>query len=359
MTIGETLSEARGHTGLTVTQVSERTRIRETIIRDIERDDFASCGGDFYARGHIRAIAQVVGTDSSPLIDAYDHAHGWALGEGILDADMPTEADTPGTQETQETRKAHEIRGTQEARRARQIHELGAPAREFRPLPALRIPRRPPVNAATLIGLGLLAAIGLLGYLLTSGADGPTRTPAGAPTATGPARPARPQPTGPARTSVPPPPLTAAARSLIPASAVAFGPGGIGQGDNPQLAGQALAGTAASAWHTNWYTTAEFGGLQDGTGLLLNMGKSVTITSAQLTLGSAHGGSLELRAGNMPALASMQTVARAGDAGGSVLLRLPRPARARFLLIWFTRLPPDNAGTFEAWISDVDLKGMT
>ncbi len=33
MPIGETLAEARRQAGLTVTQVSERTRIRETIIR--------------------------------------------------------------------------------------------------------------------------------------------------------------------------------------------------------------------------------------------------------------------------------------------------------------------------------------
>jgi hypothetical protein len=339
MNIGETLAQARGHIGLTVTQVSERTRIRETIIRDIEHDDFASCGGDFYARGHIRAIAQVVGTDSSPLIETYDQTHGWALREGILDPSMPREAETQETQETSET---------QETRK------LGAPTQALRPLPALRIPRRHPVNVAALLGLGLLAAIGLLGYLLTSGPDRPARTPAAAPPA---ANSAHPQPTGAAPTSAPP--LAAAARTLTPASAVAFGPGGIGQGDNPQLAGQALAGTATGAWHTNWYTTAEFGGLQDGTGLLLNMGRTVTITSAQLTLGSIHGGSLELRAGNGPALANMRTVARAGDAGGNVLLKLPRPAVTRYLLIWFTRLPPDNSGTFEAWISHVDLKGMT
>ncbi len=73
--IGETLAGARDRAGLTVTQVSQRTRIRETIIRDIERDDYSSCGGDFYARGHIRAIARVVGADPGPLIEDYDAAH--------------------------------------------------------------------------------------------------------------------------------------------------------------------------------------------------------------------------------------------------------------------------------------------
>ena len=76
MSIGETLADARRQAGLTVTQVSRETRIRESIIRDIEQDDFTACGGDFYARGHIRSIAGVVGTDPVPLISEYDAEHG-------------------------------------------------------------------------------------------------------------------------------------------------------------------------------------------------------------------------------------------------------------------------------------------
>jgi cytoskeletal protein RodZ len=76
VSIGETLADARRQAGLTVTDVSQQTRIRESIIRDIEQDDFAACGGDFYARGHIRSIAGVVGTDPAPLISEYDAEHG-------------------------------------------------------------------------------------------------------------------------------------------------------------------------------------------------------------------------------------------------------------------------------------------
>ena len=71
MSIGEVLAAARLQAGLTVTQVSQRTRIRETIIRGIERDDFSACGGDFYARGHIRAIARATGADPEPLVAGY------------------------------------------------------------------------------------------------------------------------------------------------------------------------------------------------------------------------------------------------------------------------------------------------
>jgi cytoskeletal protein RodZ len=76
VSIGDTLAEARRQAGLTLTQVSQQTRIRESIIRSIEQDDFSPCGGDFYARGHIRSIAAVVGVDPVPLIREYDDQHG-------------------------------------------------------------------------------------------------------------------------------------------------------------------------------------------------------------------------------------------------------------------------------------------
>jgi cytoskeletal protein RodZ len=76
VSIGSSLAEARQQSGLSVTEVSRRTRIRESIIRDIEADDFSACGGDFYARGHIRSIATAVGSDPQSLISEYDAEHG-------------------------------------------------------------------------------------------------------------------------------------------------------------------------------------------------------------------------------------------------------------------------------------------
>jgi hypothetical protein len=76
VSIGEALADARCQAGLSIAQVSQETRIRESIIRDIEQGDFSACGGDFYARGHIRSIAGVVGADPVPLISEYDAEHG-------------------------------------------------------------------------------------------------------------------------------------------------------------------------------------------------------------------------------------------------------------------------------------------
>src|SRR5262252_1457215 len=90
--IGEALAEARGRAGLTLAEVSQRTRIRETIIRGIEGGDYSACGGDFYARGNIRSIAKVVGADPEPLIAEYDAVH---RGRGVLSAVSLEELLTP------------------------------------------------------------------------------------------------------------------------------------------------------------------------------------------------------------------------------------------------------------------------
>ena len=63
MTVGETLTEARTQAGLSVDELSERTKIREKVIRSIERDDYDALGGDIYVRGYVRAIAGAVGID--------------------------------------------------------------------------------------------------------------------------------------------------------------------------------------------------------------------------------------------------------------------------------------------------------
>ncbi len=57
-------------------------------------------------------------------------------------------------------------------------------------------------------------------------------------------------------------------------------------------------------------------------------------------------------------LADLRPAARATAAGGLVTRRPARPATARYLLLWFTRLPPDSSGTFEAIAYDVRLHGI-
>ncbi|MEU4831246.1 RodZ domain-containing protein [Streptosporangium sp. NPDC023615] len=93
MGIGSDLADARRSMGMTVGQLSARTRIREVLIQAIERNDFSQCGGDFYARGHIRNIAKVVGLDPETMVHRYDEQHGGVAppvrAATVFQADMP------------------------------------------------------------------------------------------------------------------------------------------------------------------------------------------------------------------------------------------------------------------------------
>ena len=57
-------------------------------------------------------------------------------------------------------------------------------------------------------------------------------------------------------------------------------------------------------------------------------------------------------------LADLRPVAQATAVGGVVIMRPARPAKARYLLLWFTQLPLDSSGTFEAIIYNVRLHGI-
>jgi len=88
--IGPKLAAARERVGLSVDQLADRTRIRPHVIESIEVDDFTPCGGDFYARGHLRTLARVLGVDATPLLAEYDatYAHAPVDPRAVFQAEL-------------------------------------------------------------------------------------------------------------------------------------------------------------------------------------------------------------------------------------------------------------------------------
>ena len=76
MSVGEALIRAREAAGLSLEDVAAQTKIRPTILAAMEADDFSVCGGDAYARGQLRSIAQVVGLDPMDVVALYDADYG-------------------------------------------------------------------------------------------------------------------------------------------------------------------------------------------------------------------------------------------------------------------------------------------
>jgi hypothetical protein len=147
-----------------------------------------------------------------------------------------------------------------------------------------------------------------------------------------------------------------AQRSLAVTAIAAFGPEGMSDGDHPGIASRAID-DGAQPWYSSWYLSPEFGNLQAGTGLLLDMGKSVTVSSVQLILGGQLGAAVQVRVGDTADLPDLPVVAAATDVGGTV--RLPSASRAsgRYVLIWFTALPPIGQGKYQVSVYNATVDG--
>ena len=76
MSIGSDLKSARTAAGLTLEQVAAKTKLRTSLVAAIESNDFSLCGGDVYARGHIRVLANLYRIDSTYLLELFDQSFG-------------------------------------------------------------------------------------------------------------------------------------------------------------------------------------------------------------------------------------------------------------------------------------------
>jgi serine/threonine protein kinase len=115
--------------------------------------------------------------------------------------------------------------------------------------------------------------------------------------------------------------------------------------ENTNQAPNVLDG-GAGGWDTQqYYGSPYFGGLKKGTGLILNLGKPVQVTSVTVDFGSVPGANVEIREGSSDArsatnLASMQTVASVNNVSGKYTFTVAHPVSDQYLVIWFTKLPP-------------------
>ena len=75
MTLGQALKDARKNAGITLDELSSKTNIRASLLREFEDDNFRNAGGDTYARGHLRSIARVLNVSAEELQTQFDAEH--------------------------------------------------------------------------------------------------------------------------------------------------------------------------------------------------------------------------------------------------------------------------------------------
>ena len=75
MNLGEVLYNARTSVGLSLDDLAAATSIRAGLLGEMEKNNFSHCGGDIYARGHLRNIAPKIALDPQQLVDLYNTEH--------------------------------------------------------------------------------------------------------------------------------------------------------------------------------------------------------------------------------------------------------------------------------------------
>lgn len=150
------------------------------------------------------------------------------------------------------------------------------------------------------------------------------------------------------------------ASGFDPLTSVASDPGN----EDSQKAKYAIDASPQTSWVSQWYASAKFGSLKAGSGLLVDMGHPVSFSSVTVTFNSQPGASVELRVGNSDArtrqnLDSMKVVASASSPTGTVTFKIKGHAVGRYLVVWFTKLPPEaaSAGQYQAQVFNVAVRG--
>ena len=75
MNLGEVLVSARTAARISIDDLASMTSIRHGLLAEMEANNFAHCGGDIYARGHLRNIAPHIALDPQQLIHLYNEEH--------------------------------------------------------------------------------------------------------------------------------------------------------------------------------------------------------------------------------------------------------------------------------------------
>lgn len=145
--------------------------------------------------------------------------------------------------------------------------------------------------------------------------------------------------------------------AINPAGVSDFDPQGDGS-ENPTQAQLAADGDPLTGWSTALYKKrADFGGLKDGVGLLVDLGQPVAVRQVAVAF-LRPGADIEIRVADSRSeqVSDYRVVARARKVGDVATLTLEGgPTTARYWLVWITRLPRDGSG-YRTAIGEVQLR---
>ncbi len=116
----------------------------------------------------------------------------------------------------------------------------------------------------------------------------------------------------------------------------------------------AYDGDPSTAWTTDGYKTARFGGLKEGVGLLVDLGTPTVVGAVKVGVAIA-GADVQLRSSNTASLSADDYGLVATSSGAKQVATLvPSTATpARYWLVWFTKLPKGDDGRYREGIAEL------
>ncbi|MER7210734.1 protein kinase family protein [Streptosporangium sp. NPDC000239] len=159
-------------------------------------------------------------------------------------------------------------------------------------------------------------------------------------------------------TVTPTQPVPVETREVKPKSVTGFDPFGADGEERPELALNAVDSKSSTDWHSESYTSADFGNLKKGVGLLLDLGQSVPVKQVTVDFGNlSPSGTVELRIGDSADLGGLKTVHKFSGLTGKKTYSADSTEKGRYVLIWFTKLPPYQ-GMFRGSVFDVKVTAV-
>lgn len=73
---GKLVRQTREQRGLSIDDMSARTRLTDNVLHMVERDDYLGMGEPVYARGYYRKCAEALGLNGDLLVEAYERHSG-------------------------------------------------------------------------------------------------------------------------------------------------------------------------------------------------------------------------------------------------------------------------------------------
>ena len=127
----------------------------------------------------------------------------------------------------------------------------------------------------------------------------------------------------------------------------------VGGSDHPEELHFVTDSSTSSAWYTEHYASADFGGLKQGVGLRLQISPTAAVKSVVIKF-AEPGVAASIYASDAAVSAQGKPLATTASAPPQWQVTLPAPVHAQSWLIWITRLVPDSGG-YRAGVADVQF----